>query len=73
MTAAMPLARCLAGRTKHGADRRPGMAFSAGGMDRGSQIALASGPPREGISDSAERRRITHVAGSGHVVLEPAG
>ena len=73
MTAPVALARCLAGRAEHGADRRPGVAFSAGGMDRGCKGALASGPLREGASDSAERRRVSNVAGCGLVVLEPEG
>jgi hypothetical protein len=42
-------------------------------MDRGCKGALASGPLREGVSDSAERRRVSNVAGCGLVVLEPAG
>jgi hypothetical protein len=73
MTAPVPLARCLAGRAEHGADRRPGVAFSPGSMDRSSKGALACGPLREGVSDSAERRRVSNVAGCGLVVLEPAG
>jgi hypothetical protein len=73
MTAAVPLARCLARRAEHGADRRPGVAFSAGNLDRDSQGALASGLLYEGFSDSTERRRVPHVAGCGLVVREPAG
>jgi hypothetical protein len=42
-------------------------------MDRGSQGAFGSGAPREGVSDSTERRSVPNVVGCRLVALEPAG